>query len=83
MSTYATGDVAFCGHAVANLEAADFAADFHDFAREFVTDRHWHRDRFARPVVPLKNVNVGAANRRALDAYQYIVVADFGLVELL
>jgi hypothetical protein len=72
----AAGDVALCGHPVARCEADHLAADgLHDLAAELVAHRHRHRDGLPRPVVPLEDVDVGAADRGAVDADQHVVVA--------
>src|SRR4051794_24948921 len=44
--------------------------DLNDFADKFVTDNQGHRDGFPRPIVPLKNMDIGAANTGALDPNQ-------------
>src|SRR3546814_18076624 len=46
------GDVPFARNTVADLEAADLLAYFHDLAPVFVTDMHRHRYGLAGPIVP-------------------------------
>jgi hypothetical protein len=41
-----------------------------------------YRDGLARPIVPLVDVHVGAANARAVHADQDVVDADAGLVDV-
>jgi hypothetical protein len=46
------------------------------FPDELVPDHHRHGDGLARPVVPFPDVQVGAADRRPVDANQHVVDAD-------
>ena len=78
----AAGDVAFARHAIADREAAHFLAHVDDFAHILVADVHRHRNRLARPFVPVPDVHVGAADRRLADPYHHVVVADLGLLHL-
>ena len=79
---YATGDMPLGGHPVANIEAFHLNAALDDFAIELVADSQWHRNGFTCPVVPLIYMNVDAANRRAFDPDQNIVVSDRWLVDI-
>jgi hypothetical protein len=76
------GDVAFAGDAVTDLEAAHFLTDLDNLADVFVADVHRHGDRLLRPLVPLPDVDVGAADRSLLDADHDVVVADLRLLHL-
>ena len=71
--------MAFAGDAIADLEAAHLLAHLDDLADVFVTDVHRHRNRLLRPVVPLPDVDVGAADGGLADADHHVVVADLGL----
>ncbi len=75
----AAGDVAFSGDAVADREAAHFLPELDDFAHVFVADVHRHGNRLLRPVVPLPDMDVGAADRGLRDPDHHVVVADFRL----
>ena len=83
VAAMSAGDVAFARHAVAGLDAAHFAADLDDLARVLVTDGHRHRDGFLRPRVPVVDMHVGAADGRAVDLDEHVVVADRGLRHVL
>src|SRR5262249_29253674 len=61
---------------VAGAEVIDVGADLDDLADELVADDHGHGDGPAGPVVPLVDVDVGAADAGALDADQDVVDAD-------
>ena len=58
-------DVAFAADDVAGLKIGDVGADLDDFADEFVADDHRHGDGLLRPLVPLVDVQVGAADAGA------------------
>src|SRR5262245_61221442 len=47
-----------------------------DFADEFVSHNHRHRNRLLRPRVPLVNMQVSAANAGSVDTNEHIVDAD-------
>ena len=64
------------------FEAAHFLADLDDLADVFVADVHRHGNRLLRPLVPLPDVDVGAADRGLADADQDVVVADLRLLDL-
>src|SRR6185369_4853910 len=78
----AAGDVAFARYAVADREAAHFLAHVDDLADVLMTDVHRHRNRLARPLVPVPDMHVGAADRCLADAYHHVVVADLGFFHL-
>ncbi len=69
----AADDVAFAGDDHAWLIVVDVVADLDDLADKFVADDHRHRDRLLRPLVPLIDVDVGAADRGAFDADLHVV----------
>src|SRR5260370_28943563 len=77
------GNVAFSRHAIAGVEAAYFAAQFDDFTGVFMADGHGHGDGFLRPGIPVVNVHVGAAYRRAVDLDEHIIVTDRRLRDVL
>jgi hypothetical protein len=80
---HAAGDMSFGGDPVSGSEALDFNATFDDLTTKFVADREWHGNRFTRPVIPLIDMNVGAAYCSSPDPDQYIVVSDRRLVDIL
>jgi hypothetical protein len=63
---------------LAGEEVGDVRADLHDLAHELMADNHGNRDRAGRPVVPVEDVEIGAADRGLSDPYQHIVDADGG-----
>ena len=67
-------DVTLGRDALADLEAAvDVLADGDDLAGELVAGDHRHGDVLLGPVVPVPDVDVGAADGRALDPDQHIL----------
>ena len=70
--------VALARHALADLEPPDIGAEFGDLARIFVADRHRRRDRLLRPLVPVEDMDVGAADAGLVDLHQHVVGADLG-----
>ena len=42
-----------------------------------MADRHGHRDGLLGPVIPVVDMQIGAANGRALDLDEYVVDAQF------
>ena len=75
--------MAFSRDAIARFEALDLDPAVNDRAAEFVTDRERHRNRLLRPVVPLVDMYVGAANRRPVDPDEHVVMADFRFRDVL
>src|ERR1700736_5933722 len=75
IAAMSAGYVAFSRHAIAGVEAANFAAQFDDFAGIFMADGHGHGDGFLRPGIPVVDVHVGTAYRRTVDLDEYVIVA--------
>jgi hypothetical protein len=69
-------DVTLCSDAIALLHIGHECSNLNDIACEFMTDDEWRLASRARPVIPVVNVNVGAAHPRATNANQYFIVAD-------
>src|SRR5690349_20853846 len=78
VATATADDVAFAAHDIAHAEVVYVRTNLHDLADELVADDHRHGDRLLRPGVPFVNVQVRAANSRAIDADQHVVNADSG-----
>ncbi len=57
--------VPFPADQIAGMKIGDVGADFHDFSAEFVPDDQRHVNRVLRPLIPIVNVQVGAADSRA------------------
>src|SRR5260370_22782856 len=77
------GNVAFSRYAIAGVEAAHLAAQFDDFSGVFMADGHGYGNGFLRPGIPVVNVHVGAAYRRAVDLDEHVIVADRRLRDVL
>ena len=71
--------VPFPADEIAGVQVRDVRADFDDLSAEFVPDDERHVNRGARPIVPVVDVQVGAANARAQHANLDVVDAGFGL----
>ena len=76
IAAYAAGNVTFRRHPIANRKSFDFAATLDNLAEKLVTNCGGNFDRVARPVVPLINMDVGAANSSAFDANQNVVMPN-------
>jgi len=48
-----------------------------DHSDKLVANRHWHRNRFLGPCVPVVNVNVRPADRGFQDTNKHVIAADF------
>ncbi|MNX93993.1 hypothetical protein D3C86_1262080 [compost metagenome] len=69
-------DVTLGRDALADLQAAiHVLADGDDLAGELVAGDHGHRDVLLGPLVPVPDVDVGAADGGAVDADQHVLVA--------
>src|SRR5258706_11602870 len=76
IAAVSAGDVTLARHAVAGAETAHLAAQFDDFAGVFMADSHGHGNGLLRPGIPVVNMHVGAAYRRAVDLDEHVIVAD-------
>ena len=72
-----TDDVSLTHHHLTASKSEDVVADCIDDADELMTNHHWHRDCFLRPVIPIIDVNVGAADRRLQHADENVITASF------
>ena len=54
-----------------------------DFADELVADGHGHRNGVLRPLVPIVDMDIGAADAGVADAYQHVVDSDFWFGDIL
>ena len=57
---------------------AHIGAELDDLAGIFVADRHRRRDRLLRPLVPVEDMDVGAADAGLVDLDQHVVRPDLG-----
>src|SRR5437764_10609181 len=76
VSTAATDNVPFAADDIADGKVMHVAADLDDAADEFVADSHRNGNGLLRPVVPVVNVNIGAADAGAENLDEHIVDAD-------
>ena len=74
----AADHVAFAADDVAREEIGHIGADRLNPADELVADRHGHGNGLLRPLVPLVDVDVGAADAGLQHANQHVVDADLG-----
>src|SRR5206468_1858366 len=78
VAAMAAGDVSLDRDALTFVKADHLAADVGDLADELVADGHRHRDVALRPLVPVVNMDVGAADGRAPHRDEEVVVPDLG-----
>src|SRR5450759_5285701 len=72
----AANHVAFPADQIAREEIGDIGTHRFNPADELVADRHGHGNRLLRPIVPLEDVDVGAADAGLQYANQDVVDAD-------
>ena len=65
--------MAFARDSVSDIVAGDGRAHFRDKTDKFVTGNHRHRNRLLRPLIPIVNMQIGAANCRLLDFDEQVV----------
>ena len=78
----AADHVAFAADDVAGEEVGHIGPDLDDPADELVADRHGDGDGFLRPLVPLVDVDVGAADPGPQHLDQDVVDADRGRLDV-
>jgi hypothetical protein len=83
VATAAADDVAFAADDVAREEVGHVGPDLDDPADELMPDRHGDGDRLLRPIVPLVDVDVRAADPGPQHLDQDVVDADLRLVDVL
>src|SRR5207244_3153670 len=74
-------DMPLAGYAVADTEAAHLRTHPDHLADILVPDVHSDRNRLTRPLVPLPDMNVGAADRRLADLDQQVVVTHLRFLD--
>ena len=52
----------FTGYQFARMKIVDVGTHLDDLSDELMADRHGNRDRLARPIVPIVDVDIRAAN---------------------
>jgi len=73
VSTAAANHMAFAADDLAGMKVHDVGTNFHDLAHKLVPDDHRNGNRLPRPIVPLVNMDVCAADSRAVDLDQNVV----------
>src|SRR5262249_38979770 len=73
--------VAFSADDVAWKAVFDVRSRFDHPAHKFVPDRHRYWNRLLCPLVPVIDVNIGAANARAQHTDENVIDADLGLFD--
>ena len=68
IATAPANDVAFTRDEFTRMEIIDVGSDFNNLADELVPDHHRHRNRALCPVVPVVDMNVGAADAGSQNA---------------
>jgi hypothetical protein len=79
LQAFAAGHVHFGGDEVTLLHAGDLVADGFDDAAEFVSRNQWRMNTPLRPLVPIVDMEIGAADGSDLDFNQYVGSANLGL----
>jgi hypothetical protein len=72
-------DVTFPADKIAGVKVLDVGSNFDNLSTKFVTDDQRHVNHGLCPLVPVVDVQVGAANSRAKHANLHVVDAGFGL----
>ena len=72
-------DVPFPADQIPGMKVGHVRADFDNLSAEFVPDYERHMDRGSRPVVPIVDVQVGAADSRAQHANFDVIDSGFRL----
>mmetsp|Transcript_85169 Transcript_85169/g.244467 ORF Transcript_85169/g.244467 Transcript_85169/m.244467 type:complete len:357 (-) Transcript_85169:188-1258(-) len=79
IAAHSARDVTFANDAGTQLQAPHLGAELLDHTTVLVANDHRGRDGALRPVVPLVDVDVGAADGRLLDLDQHVIRANRGL----
>ncbi len=73
IAAHAAGDVAFCGNPVANGIVVHAGTELDDLSDELVADDERRTNRSLRPLVPVVDVQIGAADGGLLHLHQHLV----------
>jgi hypothetical protein len=79
VATAPANHVSLTGDQLTRLEVVDIRPDFNDLADEFVANHHGYGNRLLRPLIPIEDVKVGAANSSSQNANEDVVDSDGGL----
>src|SRR5258707_15082735 len=75
-------DMTFAADDIAAIEVIDVGSDLDNLSNELMSNRHRHWNCLLCPIIPLIDVNVGAADAGVMHAHQHIVDADLALGDL-
>ena len=73
VATTAANHMPLTGDQVAGLKIMDIAADLGHPADKLMADMHGHGYGFPGPIIPIVNMDIGAADCGFMDLYQHIV----------
>ncbi len=73
----AASHVPFPAHDVPGIKIGDVRADLRNFTHKLVPDHQGNIDGSLRPVVPLINVQIRAANSRAMHTNEHVIDPNF------
>jgi hypothetical protein len=83
VSAMAADDMSLARYALADFVFSDGCAEIRDGSDKFMAGDHGNRHGLLRPLVPIVDMNVGAADRVFFDLDQHVVRADLGKRHLL
>src|SRR5215471_17220211 len=83
VSAPAANDVPFPGDKFTRMKVIHVGADFDDLSYKLMPNDHRHRNGLFRPVVPVEDMNVCAADTCAQNMYQHIINANAGFGNIL
>src|ERR1700760_4367454 len=70
------GDVSLAAYDVAGMKVVHIRADFHNFADKLMADHHGHRNSLLRPLVPIVDMDIGAADAGVADTDEHVIDAE-------
>jgi hypothetical protein len=78
VAAFAADDMTFARDPLADMVLGDRRADLSNLADELVADYHRHRNGLLRPLVPVPDMHVRAADGGFLHLDQHVVRPGFG-----
>ena len=83
VTTPAANDMPLSGHDIAGYKVVNVRPDRNDFTNELVADGHGNGNCPLRPLVPVVDVNIRAANAGPQHSDEHVVDADSGFGNVL
>ena len=68
--------MAFARNQLPGPKVVDVGTDGDDLSDELMANRHRYCDRLASPVIPIEDMNIGAANPRPQNTNQDVIDAN-------